>query len=156
MEPRHAPYLGYRSALHEAKIREQFVLSVPHKDLGQWEDQDYHVAKEYLARFDQPPTAFVCVGDFRAGPLIRAARDMGLRVPGDLSVVGMGNTPWARWVTPPLTTIAMGEQDIARLAMRLVTDPEMPAATIFRVTPQLIERQSVAELAKHQDDQEQQ
>jgi DNA-binding LacI/PurR family transcriptional regulator len=58
----------------------------------------------------------------------------------------MGDTPWAQWITSPLTTISMGEKEITRLAIHLSTDPEMPPTTIFRVTPHLVERQSVASI----------
>ena len=143
IRPRRPPYLGYRSALREAGVYEEFILGTPPKPVDGWKDKDKHAAKRYLEQLAELPSAFVCVGDFRAGPLIRAATEMGIRVPDDMSVVGMGNTPWAQWLTPPLTTIALGEDELASLAILLAVEPELPPTTIFRVTPHLVARQSV-------------
>ena len=90
------------------------------------------------------PTAFVCEGDFRASPLLRVAITDQLRLPDELSVVGMGNTPWAEMLTPQLTSVSMGEAKMARLAVTL-SEHERPAeTTILRVEPRLVERSSTA------------
>jgi len=68
----------------------------------------------------------------------REARELGLRVPEDLSIVGYDDIPLARWVSPRLTTVhqplqRMGEE-AARLVIRLSeedvrTTPRMDLAT---------------------------
>jgi DNA-binding LacI/PurR family transcriptional regulator len=146
VRPRRAPYLGYRSALREAGIDEELVLGTTPQPTDDWKDEAYHAAIRFLKLQQEWPTAFVCVGDFRAAPLIRAAADLGLDVPRRLSVVGMGNTPWSQWITPPLTTMAMGERDMARIALLLATQSETDSTSIFRVNPYLVKRQSVASL----------
>nr|WP_198151929.1 LacI family DNA-binding transcriptional regulator [Kibdelosporangium sp. MJ126-NF4]CEL21369.1 Transcriptional regulator, LacI family [Kibdelosporangium sp. MJ126-NF4]CTQ96064.1 Transcriptional regulator, LacI family [Kibdelosporangium sp. MJ126-NF4] len=57
-----------------------------------------------LAR-DPRPTALLCMSDELAIGAIRAARDMGLAVPRDLTIVGFDDTPAAAWADPPLTTM---------------------------------------------------
>jgi len=54
---------------------------------------------------DDPPTAIVCDDDILAGGVYLAARSRGLRIPEDLSVVGFDDLPFARVLSPPLTTV---------------------------------------------------
>jgi DNA-binding LacI/PurR family transcriptional regulator len=51
------------------------------------------------------PTALLCMSDELAIGAIRAARDIGLAVPDDLTIVGFDDTPAAAWSDPPLTTV---------------------------------------------------
>jgi DNA-binding LacI/PurR family transcriptional regulator len=60
-------------------------------------------------------TAVLCDDDVLAAGLLLAARDLGLRVPDDVSVVGFDDMPLAELVTPPLTTIAF---DVAEFGAR--------------------------------------
>ncbi len=52
-----------------------------------------------------PPTGLLLMNDFSAMGVVRAAEEMGYRVPGDVSVVGFGDTPLAAMTNPPLTTV---------------------------------------------------
>ena len=55
------------------------------------------------------PTAVLCFSDSFAADVLRAAADLGLGVPGDLSVVGFDDAPLALRLSPPLTTV---KQDV--------------------------------------------
>src|SRR5581483_4709738 len=59
-----------------------------------------------LLRLDPPPTAILTDSDQLAIGALQAAANAGLRVPEDLSIVGMDDVPAAGMVTPALTTIA--------------------------------------------------
>lgn len=63
------------------------------------------------------PTAIFASSDQQAIGALRAAADLGLRVPDDLSVVGFDAIPLAQHVTPRLTTVA---QPIAAIAEKAV------------------------------------
>lgn len=63
------------------------------------------------------PTAIATASDQQAIGLLRAADDMGLRVPNDLSIVGFDDIPLASLVLPRLTTIRQPIDEIARLAL---------------------------------------
>jgi len=65
----------------------------------------------------QPPTAIFASNDDMAAGVIRAAYNMGLRVPDDLSVVGFDDVPLAARVSPPLTTV---RQPIAQIGVTAV------------------------------------
>ena len=60
-----------------------------------------------LALLDAPerPTAIYCDDDLLAGGIYLAARELGLRIPEDVSVVGFDDLPFAKVFEPPLTTI---------------------------------------------------
>ena len=67
------------------------------------------------------PTAVLCFADTLATGVLRTARRLGLDVPGDLSIVGFDDTPFAATTTPPLTTV---HQDVAgkgRTAVEMLT-----------------------------------
>jgi DNA-binding LacI/PurR family transcriptional regulator len=71
---------------------------------------DYDGSRDAALRLldrDERPTAVFCDDDVLAGGVYLAARERGLRIPDDLSVVGFDDLPFARVFDPPLTTIAI-------------------------------------------------
>jgi LacI family transcriptional regulator len=60
------------------------------------------------------------MSDMAAIGLMAAAQSAGLKVPGDLSVVGYDDLPMAAWTTPPLTTVRQPIIEKGRLAARLL------------------------------------
>ena len=68
----------------------------------------YEAAKVLLGQ-PEPPTAILCFSDVIAYWVVRAAEDLGLSVPTELSVVGFDDNPLARRMRPELTTV---KQDI--------------------------------------------
>jgi LacI family transcriptional regulator len=62
------------------------------------------------------PTAVVCSNDMTAIGVLRAAYMGGLRVPHDLSVVGLDDIDFAEFTLPPLTTIRLSRTDLALAA----------------------------------------
>jgi DNA-binding LacI/PurR family transcriptional regulator len=66
-------------------------------------------ARGMLVR-DPPPTAVLCYSDVMAHDVVRAAGELGLRVPTDLSVVGFDDHPLALRIRPQLTTV---RQDVS-------------------------------------------
>ena len=52
--------------------------------------------------------------------MIRAASDLGLRVPEDLSIVGYDDAPLLEWITPPLTTVKQPLAEMATLATQML------------------------------------
>jgi LacI family transcriptional regulator len=62
-------------------------------------------AARALLDLREPPTAIVASNDDMAAGTIFEARERGLSIPGDLSVVGFDDTPIASHIWPPLTTV---------------------------------------------------
>jgi DNA-binding LacI/PurR family transcriptional regulator len=79
------------------------------------DDERAAAAHELLARPDRP-TAVLCFSDSLAADVVRAAADLGLRVPADLSVVGFDDAPSARRARPALTTVAQDVVEKGTLA----------------------------------------
>ncbi len=70
---------------------------------------EIHEAREAAARIfssGDRPTAFIALNDFTAIGVIRAAADAGLRVPEDVSVVGIDGVPLSEFLTVSLSTVA--------------------------------------------------
>ena len=91
------------------------------------------------------PDAVVCYNDMVAIGFLGAARSLGIAVPGELSVVGIDNIPFGRFISPALTTIDtqsefLGEEGMRLLFRRIVGDPA--ASKHVTVEPRLIIRES--------------
>ena len=74
------------------------------------------------------PTAVMCYNDLAAMGLLAAAARAGLRVPGELSVIGFDNIPLAAYAVPPLTTVeqptgALGRAAVASCIRALAGEP---------------------------------
>jgi DNA-binding LacI/PurR family transcriptional regulator len=76
-------------------------------------------ARGLLQRADRP-TAVICSSDVIAIGVVQEARELGLRVPGDLSIVGFDGIEAASWVDPPLTTVEQPIDQIASTAVELL------------------------------------
>jgi DNA-binding LacI/PurR family transcriptional regulator len=68
------------------------------------------------------PTALLCFSDLMAVGALRAAAARGLRVPGDLSIVGFDDSPGAVLAQPPLTTVRQPLLEKGRLAGRFMVE----------------------------------
>ena len=79
-------------------------------------------AADHLLGLAAPPTAIFCFNDERAIGVLDMARQRNVRVPRDLSVVGFDDIRFARYVDPPLTTIAQPMRDIGEASVRLLLD----------------------------------
>lgn len=93
-------------------------------------------------------TALFAANDVMAMGAIAAARQAGLRVPEDLSVIGHDETPLAASPLLQLTTVDPHNDEVGRLAAaRLITligDSSRPAPTRDLVTPTLVVRSTTA------------
>jgi LacI family transcriptional regulator, galactose operon repressor len=87
-----------------------------------WVIECDHTLKGGVAGFDRlqalaaGPTAILCSNDMTAIGVLRAAYLKGLRVPQDLSVIGLDDIDFAEFTLPPLTTIRLSRGDLARAA----------------------------------------
>ena len=74
-----------------------------------------------------------------------AARQHGMRVPDDLSIVGFDDLPETRWVSPPLTTVRQPLAEMgmlaARTVLRLVRGEEIETLR-FELATKLVVRES--------------
>ncbi|MGA5064056.1 LacI family DNA-binding transcriptional regulator [Streptomyces exfoliatus] len=104
-----ARFSGYVSALAEAGLPMEPELVIKTQLTR---EHGYAAARELLSRPDRA-TAVFTANDMQALGVYRAARELGLRIPDDLSVVGFDDVPTVAWVDPPLTTV---HQPLAEMA----------------------------------------
>jgi DNA-binding LacI/PurR family transcriptional regulator len=71
---------------------------------------------------DAKPTAVLCDDDIVAAGLYLAARERGVRIPRDLSVVGFDDMDFARVLEPPLTTVALDGELLGATAFELLEE----------------------------------
>ena len=107
---------GYRSALETAGLAfdDELVLS------GDFRMKAGYEQAQVLFGRRRRPTAIFAGNDLSALGVLRAARDAGLRVPDDLSVVGFDDIPLAEWSTPSLTTVRQPLIEMAAVAVRIL------------------------------------
>jgi LacI family transcriptional regulator len=111
-------YEGYLRAMREAKVTEPSHMVV--HGISGWDD-GYQVMKDILEEGCRPDAVFA-TSDPKAMGIIRAIRDMGLRVPEDISVMGFDNLDFSAQIDPPLTTVAQPFYEMGVRACRRLID----------------------------------
>ncbi|HEX2908899.1 MAG TPA: LacI family DNA-binding transcriptional regulator [Phototrophicaceae bacterium] len=137
--------------------RKGYSRALKHHDLNQTDyiedsfltmESGYEATMRLLKRAPQVTAIFAC-NDNVAFAVINAARDLGLDIPGDLSVIGFDDIDLAQEVRPALTTVHVDKVMMGVIAVRQLRDraedisrPTMTTA----LSTQLIIRESVARL----------
>ncbi|MGP8205602.1 MAG: LacI family DNA-binding transcriptional regulator [Acidimicrobiales bacterium] len=132
---------GYRAALSGAGIERDPVLEV---------DADFElgpgaVAAGRLLELPEPPTAIFAFNDSIALGAMRAARERGVRVPEDLSIVGFDDLKYATVVAPALTTVRQPLAEMGRAAVSLLLrllGPRRPGPLQIELPTRLVVRES--------------
>lgn len=107
---------GYQAALAEHGITFDPELVSEGNFL---QPQGYRCAY-HLLRLPQPPTALLVSNDVMAFGAIEAARDLGFRIPEDLSIIGFDDVPQAAHVHPSLSTVRQPLVEMGRSATTLL------------------------------------
>ncbi|MCI9457353.1 MAG: LacI family transcriptional regulator [Oscillospiraceae bacterium] len=135
---------GMESALHAAglELTEKMIFPVEPSVEG---------ARRSLAKLleapDRLPTAFFADNDLIAIGAAQAFRDVGLRIPEDISLIGFDDMPIAEIMEPPLSTIHVPKQRLGMLAVyRLVSciNGETDESVKIEVRTRLTARGSVS------------
>lgn len=144
--PRHAStandrIIGVRDALAEAHLPLSSAVIIN----SDFEVQGGQDAGQRLLSAKDRPTAIFAVSDTAATAVMKVARDMGLDVPRDLSVVGYNDIPLAAQLSTPLTTISSPYEELGRAAMKSLLDMFNGKPIETKVLPvRLIVRSSTA------------
>ncbi|MDB5057091.1 MAG: LacI family transcriptional regulator, partial [Chloroflexi bacterium] len=134
---------GYRAALLDAELPVDEGLIEGSNLTPQG---GYEACRRLLAR-KAAFSAIFCANDSTAIGAIRALREAGLAVPGDISVIGYGDdTDIVEHVTPALTTVRIDKEALGATALkRLIARAADPTgvATLTMLEVELIKRESV-------------
>jgi DNA-binding LacI/PurR family transcriptional regulator len=108
--------VGFRRTLREAGIElpEAFVRLTPYS-----QEQTRQIAAELLS-LSQPPTAIFAATDFQALGVLKAARQLKVRVPAQLAVLGFDDLDMAEYAD--LTTIRQHLDESGRLAVKILLE----------------------------------
>lgn len=106
---------GYNSAMRDRGLAAH--ISTARGDFS--EAGGSAAARDLLAQ-PTPPTAIFAANDLTAVGALDAVEDAGLRVPGDISIVGYDNTALAEMHHMSLTTVNQPREELGRLALDLL------------------------------------
>ncbi|EGR1859363.1 substrate-binding domain-containing protein [Vibrio cholerae] len=138
-------YEGYKRALAEAgiAINPDWIVE------SDFECEGGYQAFEKLYERGKLPSALFVSNDMMAMGVIQAASQRGLRVPGDLSLIGYDDVHIAKFMTPALTTIHQPKYRLGKAAVdTLLYRLENPDTTaqVVQLEPTLVVRNSVRKL----------
>jgi DNA-binding LacI/PurR family transcriptional regulator len=134
--------LGYRAALREAGIGFDEALVMKGENSLTGGDRAMRVLMQIS---EPPPTAVFTFNDRMAAGALHALRDLGLRVPQDVAVVGFDGIALGAFTDPELTTIEHPREALGTLAAKTLLDlleGIRPALTIQTLPVRLVVRQS--------------
>jgi len=134
---------GYRLALNEAGIPYDPDLT----RVGMYHRRTAREAAMSLLRIPRPPTAVFAANDLSAIAILDIARQIGLEVPRDLSVIGFDDIPEASQFSTPLSTIRQPMRQLgveaARMLVALLNGDTLPATHLVLPT-RLVPRATTA------------
>lgn len=110
---------GYCIAMdrHQLPVPEGYVAWT-----GYYNELTMRATRELMSHPAGRPTAILCASDTIAMIVLRTVRQLGLRVPEDVSVVGYGDWNMASFSDPALTTVMMDFEEMGRVAARHLLD----------------------------------
>lgn len=144
---------GFLSATKKANLSEtsEVIEGIPSARYGDDEfPQLGRTLAEQIASRSNRPTGIVALNDMLAMGLILGFQTCGLRVPDDISVIGMDDLMTSKFISPGITSIRpplreMVAMMVSRLVLRLQNPKEATIEKIY--SPQLVVRGSVANLS---------
>ena len=105
-------------------------------------------ARSLLAGPDETrPQAIFALSDVMALGLMHGIRELGLDIPGDVSVIGYDDIEFAAYTFPPLTTVRQPAIELGTVAANALIehlDHDRPLPRAIAIKPTLVVRQSVA------------
>lgn len=137
---------GFRETMNAANlpVNEAWVIHGGYRaDTGELAAQELQIQKER-------PTAIFCFSDEIALGCMHSLRQAGFSVPGDVSVIGFDDIPFAHYFTPSLTTVAQPTEAIGRSCATLLFDlieGTRPKTTQFILPHTLIVRDSTRRIS---------
>jgi LacI family transcriptional regulator len=145
-------FQGYKAALADCNIPFREILVIE----GDYQQQTgYKATKSLLGNADPRPTAIFASNDLAAFGAMDAARECGLRIPDDISIIGFDDVPQASFVYPRLTTVRQPLEQMGQMAVKMlleqIENQSRPPQRVALAT-QLIIRDSCAPYQTQRDE----
>ena len=137
---------GFIKAMDEAGIE---------YDETDWFEMDFSLsagykAGKYITALDRKPTAICAANDQLAIGMMLAFQEVGINIPGDISITGMDDIEYARLISPSLTTVKNDPVPISEYLInkliRLIDDNEEDIPFDKNASGEVIERESTRKL----------
>ena len=130
---------GFEKALDEHNLAAVVTRFIPpHIDSGAASTLE-------IMQSTPPPDAILTTNSLILAGALKACRELGLNIPGDVGLAGFYETTWATLVQPSLTVISQPTDEIGRAAMELLLrrleNPDQPYRQVI-LKGQLIARES--------------
>ena len=107
---------GYREALQKNDINiDDSIIK-----FGDFTEASGYMCSKELLKQQNEVTALFCSNDEMAFGAIQAVKDLGLKIPDDISIIGFDDVPKAAYSFPPLTTVKQPLQAMGEKAAELV------------------------------------
>jgi LacI family transcriptional regulator len=148
---------GYKDGLTAAGISLDEALI----EIGDYTTETAVICARKLLSLDNRPTAIFAANDMSAMGVYLAAREFGLQIPEDLSVVGFDNLYEAAYLDPPLTTVDQFIEKMGAMAtevlIQLVKGESLPAnpaeeGNLYKIPTRLVIRGSCTCVSRHSPD----
>lgn len=121
---------AYRQTLEEASIDYDPGLVL---QCGELMEDGYETARQLLSQPNRP-TALLAINDLLGIAAIRAAVDLGLSVPSDVSIASFDDIPFSHYSVPRLTSVKgfpeRNGRDAVRLLLTRLAEPDRPREVI--------------------------
>jgi LacI family transcriptional regulator len=142
--------ITYRQVLEEAGLTGNEAFET---HCGDKMEDAYQAAYALLSQPTRP-TALLVINDMLAIAVIRAANDLGLNIPTDLSIAGFDDIPFSNYLSPRLTTVSGKAEESGRDAVRLLlkrfAEPDLPQQ-VTTTHVELIVRESTGPVPMTED-----
>lgn len=139
--------LGFVESLieHDIAVSESKIM-----DAGETATAGYVAGLDMLRDPETRPTALLCFNDMVAMGVYRAAHELSLDIPGDLSVVGFDGIDLTALLGPPLTSVDIHPRQLgehaAELLVRVIRNETGRGVVTEWLHPQIVERASVRQI----------
>lgn len=131
---------GWRTALGKAGLRAEAVAE------GDWSARSGYEGTKSLMK-DRSITAIFAANDAMALGSLRALSELGIEVPGQVSLIGFDDIPEAEFFVPGLTTVVQDFEEVGKrclnLLVKLITGEDFSEMSLV-IKPELIVRGSTA------------
>lgn len=140
----HNTFGGYAAALKE------FNLTCDPAWLAEvaYTQESAKACIDRLLQLSELPTAFLCAGDVFAVDIVRYAKERGLRIPEDISIMSLDDLLVSRYLDPPLSTMTFNKELLGETSMRvlyqIIQGEQYEPVNLIKTTP--VERGTVKNL----------
>lgn len=136
---------GFRQAFFDSKLvySEDYIV-----EAGARLEEGYRAGLEYFRDLpvSERPTGVTCYNDLVAIGLLRALRELGIEVPGEVSVAGFDDVKTCEYAPVPLTSMGVPTEEMGRAAVgiliRQIEASGKPESEVVNLEAELTVRES--------------